>query len=115
MLVVVGCGDSDSGSSSATGSSTSAASTTASDTTASTPAGGEKVKLEKKKLGFVNVIKASPASSRVEANFTRAAEALGWSVQAIDGQGDPAKMAQGVQSLVNANVDAIATVSVDPA
>jgi ABC-type sugar transport system substrate-binding protein len=109
-IAVVGCSsDDDSSTSSSSSDNSSAASTTASDTSS-----GQKVPLPKEKLGFVNVLGASPASSRVQGNYVEAAKHLGWDVQTIDGQGDPAKMAQGVQGLVDSKVASISTVSVDP-
>jgi len=65
-------------------------------------------------VGFLNILGASPAAQRLEAQFRRAASALGWKVNVVDAQGDPAKMASGIQSFVTQKVDAIVTIAVAP-
>jgi ABC-type sugar transport system substrate-binding protein len=66
-------------------------------------------------VGFLQILGASPAAQRNEAQFKRAAKALGWKVNVVDAQGDPAKMASGIQSFVTQKVNAIVTIAVAPA
>lgn len=66
-------------------------------------------------IGFLQILGASPAAQRIEAQFQRAATSLGWKMNIVDAQGDPAKMASGIQSFVTQNVDAIVAIAVAPA
>jgi ABC-type sugar transport system substrate-binding protein len=66
-------------------------------------------------VGFLNILGASPAANYNQQQFQRAAKVLGWKVNVVDAQGDPAKMASGIQSFVTQKVDAIVTVAVAPA
>ena len=66
-------------------------------------------------VGFLQILGASPAATRNEVQFKRAAKILGWKVNVVDAQGDPAKMASGIQSFVTQKVDAIVTIAVAPA
>jgi ribose transport system substrate-binding protein len=66
-------------------------------------------------VGFLQILGASPAAQRNETQFKRAAKVLGWKVNVVDAQGDPAKMASGIQSFVTQKVDAIVTIAVAPA
>ena len=66
-------------------------------------------------VGFLQILGASPAATRNEVQFKRAAKVLGWKVNVVDAQGDPAKMASGIQSFVTQKVDAIVTIAVAPA
>ena len=66
-------------------------------------------------VGFLQILGASPAAQRIEAQFRKAASSLGWKVNVVDAQGDPAKMASGIQSFVTQNVDAIVSIAVAPA
>jgi ABC-type sugar transport system substrate-binding protein len=66
-------------------------------------------------VGFLQILGASPAAQRNQSQFARAAKALGWKVNVVDAQGDPAKMASGIQSFVTQKVDAIVTIAVAPA
>jgi ribose transport system substrate-binding protein len=66
-------------------------------------------------IGFLQILGASGAAQRNETQFKRAAAALGWKVNVVDAQGDPAKMAAGIQSFVTQKVDAIVTIAVAPA
>jgi ribose transport system substrate-binding protein len=110
MLLLVaglaaGCGggDSDSSTAASTGTSTSA------------DAGGAGRAVPKKTIGYLEVQGASPAAIRMNAELRRAAAVLGWDVNVVDSQGDPAKMASGAQGFVTQGVDAIITQSVAPA
>jgi ABC-type sugar transport system substrate-binding protein len=66
-------------------------------------------------VGFLQILGASPAAQRIEAQFRKAATSLGWTVNVVDAQGDPAKMASGIQSFVTQKVDAIVAIAVAPA
>ena len=66
-------------------------------------------------VGFLQILGASPAAQRIEAQFRKAAASLGWKVNVVDAQGDPAKMSAGIQSFVTQNVDAIVAIAVAPA
>jgi ABC-type sugar transport system substrate-binding protein len=68
----------------------------------------------KKTIGLVNVIGSNGNAAACQANFEQAAKDLGWEVKTIDAQGDPAKMASGVSTMVTQKVDAIVTVSIEP-
>ena len=66
-------------------------------------------------VGFLQILGASPSAQRNQNQFMRAAKVLGWKVNVVDAQGDPAKMASGIQSFVTQKVDAIVTIAVAPA
>jgi len=66
-------------------------------------------------VGFLNILGSSPAANRNQVQFLRAAKALGWKVNIVDAQGDPAKMAAGIQAFVTQKVNAIVTIAVAPA
>ena len=51
-------------------------------------------------VGFLQILGASPSAQRNQNQFMRAAKVLGWKVNVVDAQGDPAKMASGIQSFV---------------
>jgi ABC-type sugar transport system substrate-binding protein len=83
------------------------------DTTAASGEGGGK-KLEKKTIGIFASQGPAEIQTRVVDATKQGAEALGWDVKVVDGLGDPAKMQQGIQSLVDSNVDAIIGVFLEP-
>ena len=100
-LVVAACGSS--GSSSATTNEESPASgneTVAQSSEKCTELGGPTV-------GIVSLIESSEGAHRSTVAAQEAAEALGFKTIVIDAQGEPAKMAAGVTTLINQNVDAI--------
>jgi ribose transport system substrate-binding protein len=66
-------------------------------------------------IGFLQILGASQAAQSNQTQFQRAAKVLGWKVNVVDAQGDPAKMAAGIQSFVTQKVDAIVTIAVAPA
>jgi len=66
-------------------------------------------------VGFLQILGASPAAQRNQTQFLRAAKLLGWKVNVVDAQGDPAKMASGIQSFVTQKVNAIVAIAVAPA
>lgn len=120
--LVAGCGGSDS--SSDTSATTAAATTQAATTTAAdsnTPQAGAAQEgvggqvPSGKTVGFLNIQGTAPAAQRLQAAFEEGAKQWGWKVSVVDAQGDPAKMASGVQTFVNQKVDAIVTISVQPA
>src|SRR5687768_12949354 len=76
---------------------------------------GEKVALEKKTIGIMGPVDAAEIIKLANDATERAAEALGWEVVRVDPGGDPAKMASGMTSLVNRNVDAIVLTTMEPA
>lgn len=85
---------------------------------ASTAGGSQRsgtITVPKVTVGFLNILGTAPAAQRLEAQFRRGAKILGWDVKVVDAQGDPAKMAAGIQSFVTQNVDAIVTIAVAPA
>lgn len=65
-------------------------------------------------IGFLQILGASPAAQRIQAQFERASKVLGWKVNVVDAQGDPAKMASGIQSFVTQKVTAIVAIAVAP-
>jgi ABC-type sugar transport system substrate-binding protein len=66
-------------------------------------------------IGFLQILGASQAAQSNQTQFERAAKLLGWKVNVVDAQGDPAKMAAGIQSFVTQKVNAIVTIAVAPA
>jgi ABC-type sugar transport system substrate-binding protein len=83
------------------------------DSAASGDGGGTK-KLEKKTIGIFSSQGPAEIQTRVIDATKAGAKALGWDVKVVDGLGDPAKMQQGMQSLVDSNVDAIIGVFLEP-
>jgi ABC-type sugar transport system substrate-binding protein len=71
-------------------------------------------KLEKKTIGIFASQGPAEIQTRVVNATKEGAKALGWDVKVVDGLGDPAKMQQGMQSLVDSNVDAIIGVFLEP-
>lgn len=106
--LVAGCGGDDDDSSSASSGSSETS-------TNADAAGGGTREVPKKTIGYLEIQGASPAAVRMNAELRRAAAVLGWDVNVVDSQGDPAKMAAGAQGFVTQGVDAILTQSVAPA
>jgi ribose transport system substrate-binding protein len=77
------------------------------------PQSGLGGKVPKETIGFVNVLGSSPAAQVCQADFVKAAKALGWTVHVADAQGDPAKMASDVSAMVTQHVNALVTVSIE--
>ncbi len=118
-LAVAACGSSNNTSSSSTASGTPAAGGgTTSDAPpfmgSFEPRSGRGGPVPKKTIGLVNVIASNGNAAACQANFKKAADALGWTVKTVDAQGDPAKMASGVSTMVTQKVDAIVTVAIEP-
>jgi ribose transport system substrate-binding protein len=79
-----------------------------------TPAAAAKVKLPRKTIGIMGPVDAAEVIKLVNDAAEQAAKTLGWKVIRVDPGGDPAKMASGMTSLVNANVDAIVLTTMEP-
>ncbi|MCW3066525.1 MAG: periplasmic binding protein/LacI transcriptional regulator [Solirubrobacterales bacterium] len=67
----------------------------------------------KKTIGFVNVLGSSGSAQRCQAEFEKAAKALGWTVKTADAAGDPAKMASDTSAMVTSGVDAIVNLAIE--
>jgi ribose transport system substrate-binding protein len=80
----------------------------------STAAAGAKVKLPKKTIGVMGPVNAAEIIKLGTDATVAAAKALGWKTIQVDPGGDPAKMAAGMTSLVNAHVDAIVLTTIEP-
>jgi ribose transport system substrate-binding protein len=74
-----------------------------------------KVKLPKKTIGVMGPINAAEIIKLATDATVASAKALGWKTIQVDPLGDPAKMASGMTSLVNSNVDAIVLTTIEPA
>jgi ABC-type sugar transport system substrate-binding protein len=90
--------------------------------TAASTAGGassesaqSKVRLPKKTIGVMGPVNAAEIIKLGTDATVAAAKALGWKTIQVDPLGDPAKMASGMTSLVNSNVDAIVLTTIEPA
>lgn len=70
--------------------------------------------IEKRTIGVMCSVCQGEAANRSAVAARRAAELIGWDVQFVDGEGDPAKMQQRVAALVNSNVDAIVLSFMEP-
>ena len=64
-------------------------------------------------IGFVNVLGTSANAQACQAEFLKAAKAVGWTVHTADAQGDPAKMASDVSAMVTAHSNAIVTIAIE--
>jgi len=99
-LVVVACGDDESNDS---------------NDSATASSGGGESELPSKTIGVFAAAGQAEVVKRVSDVAQDSAKALGWDVQYVDGEGDPAKMQQRMQALVNSKVDAIVGVFMEPA
>ena len=70
---------------------------------------------EEKLIGIAAITLQSPAVGVQIETAERAAELLGWKTVVTNANGDPAKMAADVTSLVNQDVDAILDIAISPA
>lgn len=77
------------------------------------PQSGLGGKVPNKTIGFVNVQGTSANADACQAEFLRAAHAVGWTVHTADAQGDPAKMAADVSAAVTARSDAVVTIAIE--
>jgi ABC-type sugar transport system substrate-binding protein len=73
-----------------------------------------KVRLPKKTIGVMGPVNAAEIIKLGTDATVAAAKALGWKTIQVDPGGDPAKMAAGMTSLVNAHVDAIVLTTIEP-
>jgi ABC-type sugar transport system substrate-binding protein len=77
--------------------------------------GAARVPLEMKTIGIMGPVDAAEIIKLATDATDQAAKALGWRTMRVDPGGDPAKMAAGMTSLVNARVDAIVLTTMEPA
>lgn len=77
-------------------------------------AAGDPVELPKATIGFVNIVGAVESAQRAEREFKRATDALGWTLNRCDAQGDPTKMARCADSLLDQNVDVLTVLGIEP-
>lgn len=88
----------------------------------STPSGSSagsgsagKSALSGKKIGVMETVGAAEVQQRTLAAVNAAAKEFGWTTQVVDGEGDPQKMQQRLQALVDSKVDAIVLIFPVPA
>ncbi len=74
---------------------------------------GESVPLEKKTIGFLNLVKGDESTGMTFDAAEQAAKALGWSVIECDGKGIPAQWVACGDSLLSQGVDAIVQTAID--
>ena len=79
------------------------------------PAAVQKAQLPMKTIGVMGPVDAAEIIKLSTDATIAAARALGWKTMRVDPGGDPAKMASGMTSLVNARVDAIVLTTIEPA
>lgn len=75
----------------------------------------QKTKLPMKTIGIMGPVDAAETIKLGTDATDMAAKALGWKTIRVDPAGDPAKMASGMNSLVNSKVDAIVLTVIEPA
>jgi len=73
-----------------------------------------RIKLPKKTIGIMGPVDAAEVIKLVNDAAEKAAKTLGWKTIRVDPGGDPAKMAAGMTSLVNAHVNAIVLTTMEP-
>lgn len=71
--------------------------------------------IESKTIGVMQTVGAAEVQERTLGAVEKAADVFGWETQVVDGEGDPQKMQQRLQSLVDAKVDAIVLIFPVPA
>jgi ABC-type sugar transport system substrate-binding protein len=109
-LTIAACGsDSDSADNAGT---LGAVESTATGNTAGTEGSGA---LEPKTIGIWQSSGQAEVQQRTLAAVQAGADALGWTTQVVDGEGDPALMQQRLQALVDSDVDAIVSIFLEPA
>lgn len=74
----------------------------------------EPAKLPNLTVGWVNFAKAAESGIRGEYEFVEAAKAIGWKVTTCDGGGTSTGYVNCMNTLLNENVDAIATAALEP-
>jgi ribose transport system substrate-binding protein len=75
----------------------------------------QKTRLPMKTIGVMGPVDAAEIIKLSTDATVQAARALGWKTTRVDPGGDPAKMAAGMTTLVNARVDAIVLTTIEPA
>lgn len=80
-----------------------------------TSGGGGAEALAGKTVGVMSTLGAAEVQQRTLATIQAGADAFGWTLTAVDGEGDPSKMQSRLQSLVDSKVDAIILVFPVPA
>ncbi len=85
------------------------------DTAGGSSEGGGGAANEEKVIGIAAITLQSPAVGVQIETAERAAELLGWKTVVTNANGDPAKMAADITSLVNQDVDAILDIAISPA
>jgi ribose transport system substrate-binding protein len=83
-------------------------------TGAQASAAANRIKLPKKTIGIMGPVDAAEVIKLVNDAAEKAAKTLGWKTIRVDPGGDPAKMAAGMTSLVNAHVNAIVLTTMEP-
>jgi ribose transport system substrate-binding protein len=83
-------------------------------TGAQASAAANRIKLPKKTIGIMGPVDAAEVIKLVDDAAEKAAKTLGWKTIRVDPGGDPAKMAAGMTSLVNAHVNAIVLTTMEP-
>jgi ribose transport system substrate-binding protein len=97
-LYAVGCGESEEAEGGGGGS----------ESAASTDLGG-------KTIGVLSLCEACEGVHRMTEGMQESAEAVGWEIRLVDGQGAPDKLLAGLNALVQEKVDAIVLEAVEPA
>lgn len=91
------------------------ASTSSASSTTATRSTRVQAVLPKKTIGVLSIAQADAAAAYETAEVVAAAKRLGWKTVVVDAAGDPTKMAQGMLTLANQNVDAILSLAIEPA
>ncbi|UUZ59503.1 sugar ABC transporter substrate-binding protein [Nocardioides sp. B-3] len=79
------------------------------------PDAGGTAALEGRTIGVMQTVGAAEVQQRTLGAVEKAADEFGWDTRVVDGEGDPQKMQQRLQSLVDSNVDAIVLIFPVPA
>lgn len=104
-------------SSSGSSSTSSSAAPAPASSSAASPSGsgGGAAALAGKTVGVMSSLAAAEVQQRTLATIQAGADAFGWKTTNVDGEGDPSKMQQRLQSLIDSKVDAIVLVFPVPA
>lgn len=108
-VAVAGCSSDDDG-------STDTAAAEASATTSGDGGGGGATTggPKGKEVAIINITRACEGCLRNETAFKEAAESLGMKVRVVDGQGDPNRISDQFDTLVESGVDGIVLLAIDP-
>ena len=77
-------------------------------------AAGGKAELPAKKAGILQILGSIESAQRAERGMRNAIKSLGWTAQVCDAQGDPNKMAQCGDSLLDRNIDVLFVLGIEP-